>query len=207
MFRIDSEGVSFGSGRSNRRGQGSWEDFAAEFADMGMRMAGGRRQRRRRHGGAPHQRRMLKQGELPILILALIENEPMHGYALIEEIESRTGGTYAPSPGIMYPSLTLIADMGLAEEQADGSRKMYAITDKGREHLEEKRDEADDILARLDEAGGKRAETPDMAPIGRAAMNLGAAVKLRVWDGKADREEARRIADVLDAAARKIEDG
>ncbi|MBV7257184.1 helix-turn-helix transcriptional regulator [Pacificimonas sp. WHA3] len=194
-------------GRHHRHAK--WEAFAPWLKEFGMNMgergygSGRGRGRGRGSGG-----RMLKQGELPLLLLTLIENEALHGYALIEAIEARTGGSYAPSPGIVYPSLTLLADMGLAEEQADGSRKLYAITDKGRMHLEERRGEADDILARLDAAkDGGAGWATDNAPIGRAMMNLGAALKLRMWEQKADRNEARRIADILDKAARDIEAG
>lgn len=192
-----------------RRGGSDWGDWGVRFAGLGpmFRELGVAfdTSGRRRRGRSGRQRQFLKSGELQLLLLALIEAEPMHGYALIEAIETRTGGEYAPSPGIVYPTLTMLADMGLAEEQPEGSRKLYAITDKGRAHLDERRGEADEILARLDATGRPRGPSGDLAPAWRAMVNLGAALKLRMWERGADAETAQAIADILDEAAAKIE--
>ena len=72
---------------------------------------------------------MFEGGELRLVILLLLESEPRHGYDIIREIETRTGGAYAPSPGIVYPTLTLLEELGQVAVQAtEGAKKLYAIT-------------------------------------------------------------------------------
>src|SRR5690606_25340682 len=68
-------------------------------------------------GGRGGRRRLFDGGELRLVLLKLIGDQPRHGYDLIREIEDKTGGAYAPSPGVIYPTLTLLADMGLIEEE------------------------------------------------------------------------------------------
>src|SRR3546814_14249289 len=92
---------------------------------------------------------MFDGGELRLVLLKLIADDARHGYDLIREIEDLTGGAYAPSPGIVYPTLTLLGDMGLIEEQAaEGTRKKFAITDAGRAHLDETAEEVAPPLTR-----------------------------------------------------------
>ena len=96
------------------------------------------------------RRRMFDGGELRLLLLALLEEQPRHGYDLIREIEERTGGSYAPSPGVVYPTLTMLDEMGHIDEvKEEGSRKRFAITDAGKTFLAEKREEVDALLERL----------------------------------------------------------
>src|ERR1700741_3032027 len=83
-------------------------------------------------GGTRGRRRMFDGGELRLVLLKLISEQPRHGYDLIREIEERTGGAYAPSPGVVYPTLTLLEDMGLIdEEKSEGARKLFSITKLG----------------------------------------------------------------------------
>src|SRR6478736_6644821 len=83
--------------------------------------------------------RMFESGELRLVLLKLIADEPRHGYDLIRAIEEMTGGEYAPSPGVVYPTLTLLQDMGLIEEApGKGPRKPFQVTDEGRKQLEER---------------------------------------------------------------------
>ena len=100
------------------------------------------------------RRRMFDGGELRLVLLKLIADKPRHGYDLIRAIEERTGGAYAPSPGIVYPTLTMLSEMGLIDEQlADGARKLFAITPEGTAHLAEHEAEVVAMLARLDALG------------------------------------------------------
>src|SRR5689334_12167928 len=114
---------------------------------------------------------MFEGGELRLVLLKLVADEPRHGYDLIRAIEELTGGRYAPSPGVVYPTLTLLEDMGLIEEApGEGSRKPFQVTDDGRKHLEENATEVQELLARLEEM------KPDERhgggpPIGRAVKN------------------------------------
>ena len=186
-------------GRRWGGGMGGWADilqaFGAQFENGNVRFD---------VRGRGRNRRVLSSAELQLVLLSLIADQPLHGYAMIEAIEARTGGAYAPSPGVVYPTLTLLADMELAEEQQDGARKLYAITDKGRAHLEERGEELAALLERLDDAGGNR-ERPESAPVWRAMFNLGSVLKGRVWEAKADRDTVHAIAEIIDDAARKIE--
>ena len=100
--------------------------------------------------------RMLAQGDLRLLALALIAEQPRHGYEIIKVLEDKTGGWYAPSPGIVYPTLTYLEEAGNVTAQVDGSKKLYTITDEGRAYLEQNRAFVDAVLERL-AAVGERA--------------------------------------------------
>src|SRR5579875_3901893 len=87
-----------------------------------------------------------------LVILQLIAEKPSHGYEIIKAIEERIGGDYSPSPGVIYPTLTLLEEMGYATVQpAEGGRKLYAVTDEGRAFLEQNRAAADAIFERMAE--------------------------------------------------------
>ena len=148
---------------------------------------------------------MFGSGELRLVLLKLIADEPRHGYDLIKAIEELTGGDYAPSPGVVYPTLTMLTDMGLIEEQAaEGSRKAFAATNEGRTHLEENKDEVEALFERLDEVKPKR-EGSRHPPIGRAIGNLMNALRHRVQESGFDDELVHEITTILDEAAQRIE--
>jgi DNA-binding PadR family transcriptional regulator len=172
----------------------------------------GRRERHGRSFGRPSERdedgrgrrRMFDGGELQLVMLLLMETEPRHGYDIIREIETRTGGAYAPSPGIVYPTLTLLEEIGRVEARAaEGAKKLYAITPAGLEQLNAHRTEATAALARLD-ALGARDQAFDEGPVHRAISNLKAVLRQRLSDA-ADRTMLLAVADAIDEAARKIE--
>jgi DNA-binding PadR family transcriptional regulator len=150
------------------------------------------------------RRRMFDGGELRLVLLKLIADKPRHGYDLIRAIEERTGGAYAPSPGIVYPTLTLLSEMGLIDEQlAEGARKLFAITPEGTAHLAEHDAEVVAMLARLDSLGAMRERT-DAVPIRRAMHNLRSVLMSRLGDGL-DKERMLEATALIDEAARKIE--
>jgi len=97
--------------------------------------------------------RMLAQGDLRLLALALIAEQPRHGYEIIKVLEEKTEGWYAPSPGIVYPTLTYLEEAGYVTAQADGAKRLYTITGEGRAYLEENRAFVDAVLERLDAVG------------------------------------------------------
>jgi DNA-binding PadR family transcriptional regulator len=175
------------------RGWGGWEggDWSAEFGH-GRRGRGGRR-------------RMFESGELRLVLLKLIADEPRHGYDLIRAIEELTHGSYAPSPGVVYPTLTMLQDMGLIQEAAaDGPRKAFAITPDGEAHLAERTEEVEALFERLTGAGeGKR--RAGGRPIQRAVGNLLSALWHRVTADDTGEERLHEIAAILDEAAQKIE--
>ena len=100
---------------------------------------------------------MLAHGDLKLLALALIEEQPRHGYELIKLIEEKTSGCYSPSPGVVYPTLTFLEEAGYVTAESEGAKKRYSITEEGRAYLEENRDIADLVLARLSGIGKKMA--------------------------------------------------
>ena len=151
------------------------------------------------------RRRMFGGGELRLVLLKLIADQPRHGYDLIRAIEELTGGEYAPSPGIVYPTLTLLQDMGLIEEAAgDGPRKNFAATDDGRHHLDERAEEVEALFSRLEDLkpsqGGEGA-----SPLWRAMRNLGIAIRQRVGRGNLTEETLYEAAALIDELAQKIE--
>lgn len=99
--------------------------------------------------------RMLAQGDLKLLALALIAEQPRHGYEIIKLIEEKTSGCYSPSPGVVYPTLTFLEEAGYVTAEADGAKKRFTITAEGRDYLDANRDFADAILGRLAEIGLK----------------------------------------------------
>ncbi len=148
--------------------------------------------------------RMFEGGQLRLVMLLLMETEPRHGYDIIRDIETRTGGAYAPSPGIVYPTLTLLEEMGEVEARpSEGAKKLYAITPAGLERLNANRKEAEGALARLD-ALGRKDEALEDGPVYRAMGNLKAALRQRLA-GPSDKTLRLAVADAIDEAARKIE--
>ena len=99
--------------------------------------------------------RMLAQGDLRLIALALIAEQPRHGYEIIKVLEDKTAGWYSPSPGIVYPTLTYLEEAGYVTAQTEGTKKLYTITAEGRAHLEDNRDFVDAVLERLAAIGEK----------------------------------------------------
>ena len=159
----------------------------------------GRHGHRGGRGGRP-----FGQGELRFLILHLIAQKPRHGYEIIKAIEEAVAGAYSPSPGIVYPTLTLLQEMGLAEHAAgEGGRKLYAVTEAGRAVLAEGAAQVEAILARLQSVRASGGGPP--APILRAMENLKLALRLRLERGDLDETRIRALAAGIDALAVEIE--
>ena len=156
-------------------------------------------------GRGRNRKRMFGSGELRLVLLKLIADEPRHGYDLIRAIEELTGGDYAPSPGTIYPTLTMLTDMGLIEEQAaEGARKAFAVTKEGKAHLKKNEDEVEALFERLEEAAPDK-DRAGHPPIGRAIGNLMAALRHRVAHDGFDEALVHEITEILDEAAQRIE--
>ncbi len=160
-------------------------------------------------GGGRHGRgrRMFESGELRLVLLKLIADQPRHGYDLIRAIEEMTHGTYAPSPGVVYPTLTMLQDMGLIEEAAvaaGSTRKLFNATAEGHAHLAEKADEVAALIDRLSGLGADQRRAGG-APIKRAVGNLLSALWHRVTRDEMDEDRLHEIAAILDEAAQRIE--
>lgn len=179
-----------GAGGNFRRG-GGWADDRGDGGGRGR-------------GRGPGRRRMFDNGQLRLVLLRLIADEPRHGYELIRALEERTGGAYAPSPGVVYPTLTLLAETGLAHEQAsEGPRKLYAITDEGNALLTEQAEEVNAIFARLDKVGEVRGRV-EAAPLRRAMHNLRAVLEHRFAD-ELEKDRLHEAVALIDEVAGKIE--
>ena len=165
--------------------------------DWGSDWGGGR--------GGRHRRRVFDAGELRLVLLKLIADQPRHGYDLIRAIEELTHGSYAPSPGVIYPTLTMLQDMGLIDEvKADGARKAFSITEDGQAHLAEKTEEVEGLFERLNDLGSDHRKAGG-APIRRSVGNLLSALWHRATREDMDEDRLHEIAAILDEAAQKIE--
>ncbi|HEY7899784.1 MAG TPA: PadR family transcriptional regulator [Caulobacteraceae bacterium] len=162
-----------------------------------------------RHAWREHGRgrrgRVFEQGDLRLVLLRLIADKPSHGYELIKAVEEKFGGGYSPSPGVIYPTLTLLEEIGqIRAVQAEGSRKAFEITDEGRAALEENRGSVDGIFRRMSEAAERLGASPPHQIL-RAMENLRLALRLRLERGKLTDAVIADVAAALDAAAQTLD--
>jgi DNA-binding PadR family transcriptional regulator len=180
---------------ASRHRRGRFAGFGGRHGDFGM-------------GGEDFMRarRMLAQGDLRLVALALIAEAPRHGYEIIKLIEEKTADWYSPSPGIIYPTLTYLEEAGYVTASTEGSKKLYAITGDGRSYLQSNRDLVDVILERLTALGervtrwrrayrGEREERRELSPLIEAALNhLRATVSKRL---ERDADAEARLVEIL----------
>lgn len=160
------------------------------------------------HFGGKFGRRMgrfFDHGDLRFVVLQLIAEKPRYGYEVIKEIEERLGGAYSPSPGVVYPTLTLLEELGYATvSNAEGSKKLYAITDEGKAFLASNQPMVQAIFSRMAEANAAQGGGP--APqILRAMENLKMAIRFRLAQGPLNETQIHGIAAALDRAAQEVE--
>ncbi len=161
--------------------------------------------------------RKFSSEDLQILLLALLVDAPRHGYELIKLLETRSNGFYTPSPGMVYPALTYLEEIGYTTVSTEGNRKRYALTDEGRAYVEKHRERIDFIWSKLDLFAQKmnmvrRALAGEDAEDERAGKNplkalMEARLKLKqllMARSHASSEEQLRIAQVLERAAAEI---
>jgi DNA-binding PadR family transcriptional regulator len=171
----------------------------------------GRRGRHGRHraefafeGGRGRSERPFEQGDLRWLILDLVAQEPRHGYEIIKAVEDLFLGRYAPSPGIVYPTLTFLEETGLIDGEAQGSKKLYRVTEAGRSSLTANAEAVAAVRARI-EAFRARFGGPPAPEMLRAMDNLRAAIQVRWSKGDLSPESLAVITAALDRAAGEIE--
>ena len=154
--------------------------------------------------GGPRIGRLLEHGDLRFVILALLKDKPSHGYELIRALEERTGGSYRPSPGVIYPTLSLLEDEGFARPTgAEGGRKAFEISEAGLEALERNKPAVDAVFARLDEAAES---SPRASPrVARAMQNLAMAVRMKLSSERPSEAQVDAIVAAIDEAVAKIE--
>ncbi len=159
------------------------------------------------HGRGRHglRGRFFDPGDLRYLLLHLIAEKPRHGYELIKAIEERVGGMYSPSPGVIYPTLTLLEELGyIRPAEGDGSKKAYGVTEEGTAFLAANRSAVEQVLQRL--AAAAEAFGGGPAPeILRAMHNLRLALRIRLGRGPLDAAGVRGITEILDRAAGEVE--
>lgn len=162
------------------------------------------------HGrGGPHggfgRGRMFESGDIKFVILKLLSEQPSYGYQLIKTMEQRLSGGYTPSPGAIYPTLTMLEEEGLIEmTQADG-KKVYSLTQQGHEFLAANGPQVDALFERVADAG--RAYEKFMSPaLMKAFGNLRGAIVARVARGNLTEEQVRKIAEAIDLAANTIDE-
>jgi DNA-binding PadR family transcriptional regulator len=169
-----------------------WHDRHRE-----TRMRGGRRgmtgRGRERHGGGPREGRgrhgdRARRGDVRAAILLALEEQPMHGYQLIQEIDERSGGVWHPSPGAIYPALALLEDEGLVSITVDGGRKMASLSDAGRSYIEENRESLGDPFS-------VQGPNPTLREIGDLMRDLMIASK--VLARSANEDQLTRMRDLL----------
>ncbi|WP_139335515.1 PadR family transcriptional regulator [Janthinobacterium sp. TND4EL3] len=159
-----------------------------------------------RGGRGERAERVFGRGDLPLIVLALIEISPRHGYEIIKAIEERCGGAYAPSPGAVYPTLTLLEEQDhVTSGESVSGKKLYTITDLGRAYLDENRAQVDGILARLDMFARVQARKALPERVHQAMHTLKHALLLNKTNWS--EAEAERVAAVLEQAANAIVDG
>ena len=200
--------------------------FRSDCEDRHAAGRHGRWGRHHRHGGGRHGRggdfgggdmmragRMLAQGDLRLLALALIAEQPRHGYEIIKVLEEKTEGWYAPSPGIVYPTLTYLEEAGYVTAQADGTKRLYTITDEGRSYLESNRAFVDAVLQRLDAVGermrSRRSEEDNDGRRGARVPRLVQAALENLRDVavermKHDGDSEAKVVEVLARAAAEL---
>jgi DNA-binding PadR family transcriptional regulator len=149
-------------------------------------------------GGGGRGPKMFDSGAMRYVVLQLISEKPRHGYEIIKELEQRTGGSYTPSPGAIYPLMSMLYDMGHVSISHDGAKKLHTVTPEGQAFLDENRQMVDATMARLSEpaeAGG------DL----RSLMHeLKEAVIRRARDGAPNETRLQHIRAILRKAAADI---
>jgi DNA-binding PadR family transcriptional regulator len=160
-----------------------------------------------------HAGRMLAQGDIRLIALALIAEQPRHGYEIIKVLEEKTSGWYSPSPGMVYPTLTFLEEANYVTAQIDGSKKLYSITEEGKTYLEENKAFVDAVMERFAAIGERikaRREREEQdgegdADIPRsvrgAFMDLREAVREAL---RASPEAKGRVIDAIDRAVREL---
>lgn len=168
-----------------------WEGFAFGFGPRAWRSWGPRR-----------RRQWFDAGDMKYVILKLLREKPRHGYEIMKELEERMKGCYSPSPGTVYPTLQWLEDEGLVTAKDVEGKKVYEITDAGRQFLDEHKDTVEEIFERVRDAV-EQALGGGMGEINAAVARLVRAAYRAGWRAK-DEGVRRRIAEVLSRAAEEI---
>ena len=156
-------------------------------------------------GGRGGRERVFEQGDLRLVLLKLIAEKPAHGYELIKAVEDAVGGAYSPSPGVVYPTLTLLEDLGYAKaEESEGGKRRYAITPEGKAFLDTQGPAVEALFARMGDVAARN-QGRSAPQIMRAMENLKLALRMRMARGPLSEGQINAVAAALDAAATSVE--
>jgi DNA-binding PadR family transcriptional regulator len=149
--------------------------------------------------------RIFERGDLKFVILRLVSEKPMHGYEVMQALEEESCGCYKASAGSVYPTLQMLEDEGYVRGKDEGGKKIYEITDEGREYLEEHGDVVDEIFERIssfaDRFWGK-----DTRDLSAAFSKLAQSTFEGAFTWETGPEVLRKMADALDRAREELED-
>lgn len=161
--------------------------------------------RRGEHHHGRGRERMFDAGDIKLVILKLLSEQPRYGYQLIKTMEERLAGGYTPSAGVIYPTLTMLEEEGLATSTTENNKKVYSVTPEGTQFLEENKGRVEALFERLEEAGKgfERGRSPEIM---KAFHNLRGAVIARVSRATATAEQIRKISEAINAAAKAIDE-
>ena len=164
----------------------------------------------RRHGHFDRgfgggRERLFDSGDVKLVVLKLLSGQPSYGYQLIKTMEERLAGGYSPSAGVIYPTLTMLEEEGLATVSLENNKKVYAVTPEGEEYLKTHGERVAELFERLDETGRgfERGRSPEIM---KAVFNLRRAVVARVLRGKVTAPQIRKITEAINAAAKAIDE-
>ena len=149
--------------------------------------------------------RIFDAGDIKLVILKLLSEQPSYGYQLIKTMEERLGGGYTPSAGVVYPTLTMLEEEGLATAAPTEGKKVYTVTPDGLKYLEANAARVAQLFERLDETGRgfRRGRSPELM---KAFMDLRGAVMSKMWRRSATPEQIKKIAEAIHAAAKAIDE-
>jgi DNA-binding PadR family transcriptional regulator len=176
--------------RARWGGGGNWAGFEDFWVGRGRRGRGGR---------------MFEQGDLKLVILRLLEEKPRHGYEIIKDLESRSAGAYSPSPGTVYPTLTLLEDMGYARAvPEEGGKNIYEITHDGRKHLAENSTTVNDVFEKFVKFAEGFTASP-MMEVNNAFRNVAKATYSTATSHISDTDKLAKIKEILARASSEID--
>jgi DNA-binding PadR family transcriptional regulator len=190
------------SERDDFRGERGRHEYGWDPEARFERGFGGRRGEHR-HGRG--RERLFDAGDLKLVILKLLSEQPSYGYQLIKTMEERLAGGYSPSAGVIYPTLTMLEEEGLAASTVENNKKVYSVTAEGSAYLEENKRRVEALFERLEEAGKsfERGRSPEIM---KAFHNLRGAVVSRVSRESITAEQIRKISEAINAAAKAIDE-
>jgi DNA-binding PadR family transcriptional regulator len=186
----------------HHRGRGEENDSEGRgpFRGMGRRGFGGFGR-----GFAEARGRVFDSGDIKYVILQLLAEQPSYGYQLIKTMEQRLSGGYAPSPGVIYPTLTLLEEEGLAAAAVSDNKKTYSLTAEGLAYVEANKQRIEELFSRLEETGRsfERGRSPEIM---KAFMNLRGAVVARISRESIKPEQIQKIVEAINSAAKAIDE-